>query len=82
MFWVCLYPFLWLGIRAAWQRHWQGTLLVIIATGSMCLFYAIYCGNIGTAYRMRTQVWVLWAPLIGWGWHLWLARRQLRPNRI
>ena len=78
LMWVCLYPFLWVGVRAAWRRHWQGTLLVLLTTGSICLFYAIYCGNIGTAYRMRTQVWVLWAPLIGWGWHLWSVRRRVR----
>lgn len=81
LFWVCLYPFLWRGIRAAWQRHWQGTVLVLIATGSMCLLYAIYCGNIGTAYRMRTQVWCLWAPFIGWGWHHWQQSRLASARR-
>lgn len=77
LLWVCLYPFVWVGARAGWQRHWQGTLLVLLTTGSVCLFYAIYCGNIGVAYRMRTQVWVLWAPLIGWGWQQWSARRRM-----
>lgn len=75
--WVCLYPYLLVGIRAAWREHWQGTLLVIIATAAICLFYAVYCGNIGVAYRMRTQVWVLWAPLIGWGWEVRSVRRNV-----
>jgi hypothetical protein len=71
MIWVALYPFVFTGLRAAWRRHPQGAFLILITSGAICAFYAVACGNIGLAYRMRTQVWVLWAPLMGWGWYNW-----------
>jgi hypothetical protein len=76
-FWVLLYPFLFLGLREAWHRHRQGALLIMLFTGMMCCFYGIYCGNIGVVYRMRVQVWVLWAPLIGWGWEVFRHKGSL-----
>lgn len=79
LFWVALYPFLLIGLRQGWRRNFQATFLVILITVTLCCFYGIYCGNIGTAYRMRTQVWCLWAPFIGWGWHHWQQSRLSRP---
>jgi hypothetical protein len=69
--WVCMYPLVLIGLRQAWRRNKPGALLLVLLTGAICGFYAIFCGNIGTAYRMRIQVWVLWAPLIGMGWEAW-----------
>ncbi|OAI39394.1 hypothetical protein AYO40_05800 [Planctomycetaceae bacterium SCGC AG-212-D15] len=66
--WVLLYPLIFVGLKQAWQRHRQGALFLILLSTLISCFYAIYSGNVGVAYRMRIQVWILWAPFIGWGW--------------
>jgi hypothetical protein len=39
-----------------------------LALYPLIVFYGIYVGNIGTAYRMRIQVWLLASLFVGWGW--------------
>jgi hypothetical protein len=74
-FWILLYPLILVGMRQALRRNFQGAVLLITATIAVSCFYALFVGNIGTAYRMRMQVWVLWAVFAGWGWHAWKTRR-------
>jgi hypothetical protein len=79
--WVLLYPFVFLGLKQVWRRHPQGAVLLILLSVAICCFYAIFAGNIGTAYRMRIQVWLLWAPLAGWGWYVWRTRTVTALNQ-
>lgn len=84
-FWVLLYPVLLLGMVRGLRRNFQGSILLVTMSMAICIFYAIFIGNIGTAYRLRIQVWVLWAVFAGWGWE-WLqekfaSRRTLRIPR-
>jgi hypothetical protein len=81
LFWVVLYPFVFLGLKQVWRRHPQGAVLLILLSAAICCFYAIFAGNIGTAYRMRIQVWLLWAPLAGWGWYVWKTRAVSALNQ-
>ena len=62
------YPLEIIGLRESLRRNWRGTLLLIVATASICCFYALWISNTGTAYRLRIQVWVLWSIFIAWGW--------------
>jgi hypothetical protein len=80
LFWLCLYPLIFVGIRRGLRRHFQGTVLVTALALAISLFYGLYMGNIGTAYRMRMQVWLLAAPFVGWGWEQF-RRRRLAPVR-
>jgi hypothetical protein len=73
-FWILLYPLVLLGIREGLRRNMQGTLLILVTTLSIASFYALWIANIGTAYRLRVQVWVLWAVFAGWGWSWWRGR--------
>ena len=59
--WVLMYPFVLLGALALGRKHWQGVILIVVLTTAMIIFYSLWVGNVGTAYRMRTQVWVFWA---------------------
>ncbi|MBV9126174.1 MAG: glycosyltransferase family 39 protein [Planctomycetes bacterium] len=68
LFWVLLYPVILVGIRRAWSRNFRGTVPLIAFTVAISCFYALFIGNIGTAYRERIQVWLLWAPFAGMGW--------------
>ena len=61
------YPMALKGAHRAVQRNPQGFLFVLLASLAICFFYALFSGNIGTTYRMRIQVWALWALFVGWG---------------
>jgi len=78
-FWLGLYPLMVVGIRRALKSNRPGTMFLLLMTGGMCVVYALLTANVGTAYRMRSQVWLLWAPFAAWGWEVWRERR--RPAR-
>jgi hypothetical protein len=76
VFWVLLYPLVAVGMARNFRVNRPGTVMLVAATGGMCIVYALMSGNIGIAYRMRTQVWLLWAPFAAWGWEAWRERRR------
>jgi hypothetical protein len=70
LFWiVVLYPLVVKGAWRAARQNPQGVLFLVITSVTICCFYAIFSANIGTTYRMRIQVWALWALFAGWGWY-------------
>ncbi len=73
-FWLALYPLILLGIKRALKVDRPGTVFLLLMSGGMCVIYALLAANVGTAYRMRSQVWLLWAPFAAWGWELWRER--------
>jgi hypothetical protein len=88
-FWLLLYPLIALGIAQARRVNQGGTMYILLVTGGACAIYALVAANVGTAYRMRSQVWLLWAPFAAWGWEAWRNSRGrrgrerwlLRPRR-
>ena len=76
VFWLGLYPLMLLGIRRALKSNRPGTVFLLVMTAGMCVVYALLAANVGTAYRMRSQVWLLWAPFAAWGWEVWRERRH------
>jgi hypothetical protein len=85
LFWVLLYPLVIVGIIRGLRVNRAGTMVLLGATAGMCVVYALLSGNIGTAYRMRSQVWLLWAPFAAWGWEIvrerWRGRSRTVPER-
>lgn len=83
-FWVLLSPQILSGMKRGLSRNYQGSLLIIAMTASICILYALFMGNIGTAYRMRAQVWLLWAVFAGLGWEQKYERRlaQLESRQL
>ena len=84
-FWICLYPLMAWGMVRGLKRNFQSSGLLLAAVIPISCLYALFCGNIGTAYRMRIQVWLLLTIFAGWGWEAWQtqragngARRQVR----
>jgi hypothetical protein len=75
-FWLMLYPLIAIGIARGFRVNRQGTLFIVLVTAGMCAVYALLAANVGTAYRMRSQVWLLWAPFAAWGWELWRDGRR------
>jgi hypothetical protein len=76
LFWVLLYPLAGLGVFRSIRVNRPGTVMLMATAGGMCVVYALMSGNIGIAYRMRTQVWLLLAPFAGWGWEAWREHRR------
>lgn len=76
--WLLLYPLLFVGMVRGLKKNFRGSILLIAMSIALCVFYALLVGNIGTAYRLRIQVWVLWAVFFGWGWEWFQERRALR----
>jgi len=76
--WAFLYPLVALGIVRGLRVNRPGTVVLLGLTAGMCVFYALLSGNIGTAYRMRSQVWLLWAPFAMWGWEIVRERWKRR----
>jgi hypothetical protein len=66
--WLLLYPLVVVGIRRGLRLNPQGTLLLLLVTLPIIGFYGLMIGNIGTAYRLRIQVWLFWAVFAGLGW--------------
>lgn len=71
LLWILMYPLAFLGCLKTWRTHRRFTIVVVGFTFAVCFFYAVFIGNIGTAYRLRLQVWLLWAIFIGIGWEAW-----------
>ena len=78
-FWLGLYPLVVVGIGRALKSNRPVTVFLLLMTAGMCVVYTLLTANIGTVYRMRSQVWLLWVPFAGWGWEVWRERR--RPAR-
>jgi hypothetical protein len=76
IFWLSLYPSIFLGMKLGLRRNYQGTVLLLSLTLPMICFYGLLVGNAGTAYRLRSQVWVLWALFAGW------YRQERRERRV
>jgi hypothetical protein len=76
-FWLGLYPLVVVGIHRALKSNRPGTVFLLLTSGGMCVVYALLSANVGTTYRMRSQVWLLWAPFAAWGWEVWRERRRL-----
>ncbi len=85
LFWVLLYPLVAVGVIRGLRVNRPGTMVLLGATAGMCVVYALLSGNIGTAYRMRSQVWLLWAPFAAWEWEIvrerWGGRSWTVPRR-
>ncbi len=83
LFWLALYPLMVVGAGRALRSNRAGVAFLLLMTAGMCVVYTLLVANVGTAYRMRSQVWLLWAPFAAWGWEIWRERRRIhaRPRR-
>jgi hypothetical protein len=82
-FWLALYPLMVIGIRRTLKSNRPGAVFLLLMSGGMCAVYALLAANVGTAYRMRSQVWLLLAPFAVLGWEVWRERRrQARQVRL
>jgi hypothetical protein len=68
LFWVLvIYPRAFRGMLRSARANPAGTVFLVLASVAICCLYALFIANIGTAYRVRVQVWAIWALFAGWG---------------
>ena len=75
--WYALVPALVLGIAAALKRL-RDTMPILVFTSALTLAYGAFLGNVGTAYRQRTQIMMFYFLFVADGLYL---RKQSKNRR-
>lgn len=66
IFWLLQYPRIFRGMKLGLRQNPNGSLVLISMTLAMVILYGLFVSNMGTAYRLRAQVWLFWAVFAGW----------------
>lgn len=74
--WLILYPFVFIGMRRSLKYAFHTSVVVIATTVVVSVFYGLLVGNVGTAYRLRAQVWLLWSIFAAVGMEYWRRSRS------
>jgi len=74
--WYALFPFCVMGMLYTARMLFRRALIIFLFTVQLTLFYAIFQGNVGTAHRQRTQVFVFYFIFTSAG--LVYSRRKAR----
>jgi len=78
LLWWAMMPLLFYGFWWTIRHKLRSALPVMIFTMMLTLAYSIFQGNVGTAYRQRTQIQVFLFIFIAVGWQLYKERVQDR----
>lgn len=65
--WYCLLPAVWRGMRYALRHHFQAAVTLLCFAALITVAYALVETNLGTAYRHRAQVLVVYLIFAGVG---------------
>lgn len=76
--WWSLIPLMIAGIWYAVRNRLRSAFPILFFSLMLTLAYSIFQGNVGTAYRQRTQIQVFLFIFIAVGWELWKERREDR----
>jgi 4-amino-4-deoxy-L-arabinose transferase-like glycosyltransferase len=78
LLWWAMIPLMILGIAYAVKNRFRSAFPILFFTLVLTLAYSIFQGNVGTAYRQRTQIQVFLFIFIAVGWELLKERRNDR----
>jgi Dolichyl-phosphate-mannose-protein mannosyltransferase len=76
--WWSLMPFLVAGLWYTLKYRFRSSIAILLFTVMLTIAYSIFQGNVGTAYRQRTQIQVFLFIFIAVGWTL---RKENEENR-
>jgi hypothetical protein len=65
--WYALMPALFRGMRSAVRHQFRVALPILVFALSLTVAYAVFQGNVGTAYRQRTQITMFYFVFIALG---------------
>jgi hypothetical protein len=78
--WWSMIPFLIGGLWFTVRHRLRPAIIMLIFTTMLTLTYAVFQGNIGTAYRHRTQLQIFFFIFIGVGWTLLQEHRENKKH--
>lgn len=79
LLWWSSIPFLIMGLVYTIRNRLRTAIPILIFTLMLTIAYSIFQGNVGTAYRQRTQIQVFLFIFIAVGWTL---RQEKKENRM
>lgn len=79
--WWASFPLLILGLWFSIKYRWRQISPVLIFTVMLTLAYSIFQGNVGNAYRQRSQLLVFYFIFVAVGYVLVLEKREERKRR-
>ena len=74
--WWCSIPLLIIGLIYTIKNRLRNAIAILIFTLMLTLAYSIFQGNVGTAYRQRTQIQVFLFIFIAVGWTIQKEKRE------
>ena len=82
LLWYASIPFLILGLFYSMKYRLRSSLGILTFSLMLSFGYALFQGNVGTAYRQRCQIQVFLFIFVGVGWTLFQERRENRKNAL
>ena len=76
LLWWAMMPLLISGLLYAIKYKLRSAFPILIFSLMLTIAYSIFLGNVGTAYRQRTQIQVFLFILIGVGWTVFKEKRE------
>lgn len=76
LIWWAMLPFLWIGLVYTVKSRLRSAFPILLFSLVLTIAYAIFQGNIGTAYRQRTQIQVFLFILIAAGIQVFKESRE------
>jgi len=76
LLWWALVPFLVSGVWYTLNNKLRSSIAIILLTLLLTISYAIFQGNVGTAYRMRAQMLIFYFIFIAVGLTTWQEKRE------
>ena len=76
LIWWAMMPLLIMGLVYAIKYRLRNAFPILIFSLMLTIAYSIFLGNVGTAYRQRTQIQVFLFILIGVGWTVYKERQE------
>jgi hypothetical protein len=82
LIWYCLIPYFIVGMMYTARKHLRDALIIFLFAAQLTGFYGIFIGNVGTAHRQRTQVFVFYLIFTAAGMVYRKAKKQGRADTI
>jgi hypothetical protein len=76
LIWWAMIPFILIGLAYTVRHRARNALPVLIFTLLLTIAYSLFQGNVGTAYRQRTQIQVFLFIFVAAGWTVYKERKE------
>lgn len=82
LLWYCCIPLLIMGLIYTVKNRLRNAVPILIFTVMLTIAYSVFQGNVGTAYRQRTQIQVFLFIFVAVGWTMIQEKRENRKAAI